>query len=62
MLNWMNNNQDKISSDVHADDSAKNIVSNSVGFMFGLRSKKVGIEFIGKCGFLGLFFHLLSLR
>jgi hypothetical protein len=41
--------------------SVKNIVSSSVGFVFGLRSYDFGLEFVGKCGFFGLFFHLLSL-
>jgi len=51
----MNNNQDKISSDVHADDSVKNIVISSVEFVFGLISNEFSLEFVGCCGFLDLF-------
>jgi hypothetical protein len=51
----MNNNQNKISFDVHADDFANTIVSSSVEFVLDLISTEFSFEFVGYWGFLNLF-------
>jgi hypothetical protein len=51
----MNTHQEKISYDVHADDSVKNIVSDSIEFVIDLISNEFCFEFVSYRGFLGLF-------
>jgi hypothetical protein len=51
----MNDYQEKICSDVHADDSVKSIARSSVEFVIDLISSELCFEFVGYRGFLGLF-------